>query len=43
MKDKELVMQCLKVAIFTGLGFWAFGIIGGLVGYIVAISKTKSE
>ena len=37
--NKDILMKCLKVAVFTGLGFWAAGMLGGLIGMIIAVSK----
>ncbi len=38
-EDKAAVIKALKVAFFAGLGFWAAGPIGAILGLIIACAK----
>lgn len=37
--DKELLMKALKVAVFVGLGYWAAGPLGAVIGLVIVVSK----
>lgn len=39
--DKELMTTCLKIGLFTALGFWACGPLGAVIGLLVAVYKAK--
>ena len=40
-QDKDFMVSCLKIGLFTAIGFWACGPLGALIGLVVAISKVK--
>lgn len=38
---KDLIIKSLKIAVFCGLGFWAAGALGAVIGLIIAMAKFK--
>lgn len=38
-EEKTAVIKALKVAFFAGLGFWAAGPIGAVLGLVIACVK----
>ena len=41
--DKGYMISIIKVALFCGLGFWAAGPLGAVLGLILALAKTNKD